>query len=123
MIIHSHKELIVWQKSMDLVDAVYQLTDQFPQSELYRLTSQMNGSVVSIPSNISEGRRRKTRKDFCRFLFMAYASGAELETQIAIAKRTSFGKNLDYQKIDLLLNEVMRMLNIIVRKMRNPPKS
>ena len=71
----------------------------------------MRRSAISIPSNIAEGRRRGSKKDFRQFLIVAYASGAELETQIEIAKRLSFGKNLDYAKIDSLLNEVMRMLN------------
>ena len=111
MIIYSYKDLIVWQKSMDLVVAVYELTEQYPKSEMYGLTSQTRRSAVSIPSNIAEGRRRSSRKDYRQFLIVAYGSGAELETQIEIAKRLPFGKNLDYTKVNNLLNEVMRMLN------------
>lgn len=66
---------------------------------------------MSIPSNIAEGRRRRTRKDYQYFLNLAYSSGAELETQIVIAKRLPFGHKLDFAKVDQLLNEVMRMLN------------
>lgn len=111
MVVNSYKDLIVWQRSMDLVVAVYELTEQYPQSELYGLTSQSRRSAVSIPSNIAEGRRRQTRKDYQHFLNLAYSSGAELETQIAIAKRLSFGQELDFTKVDQLLDEVMRMLN------------
>lgn len=99
---------------MDLVVGVYALTSQLPSSELYGLTSQMRRAAVSIPSNTAEGRRRNSRKDYCHFLIIAFGSGAELETQIEIAKRLPFGKQFDYQKIDQLLNEVMRMLNKII---------
>ena len=64
-------------------------------------------------SNIAEGRRRGSKKDFYQFLRIAYGSGAELETQIEIVKELSFGKNLDFVKIDKLLEEVMRMLNVM----------
>ena len=104
---------------MDLVVAIYDLTEFFPKNELYGLTSQMRRSAVSIPSNIAEGRKRGTRRDFCRFLYIAYASGSELETQIEIVKRLPFGKILDYKKVDGLLNEVMRMLNAMLAKMRS----
>lgn len=109
--INTYKDLIVWQKSMDLVVAIYALTDKFPKTEIYGLTSQMRRSAVSIPSNIAEGRRRGSRKDYRQFLVIAYASGAELETQVEISKRLSLGADLNYTKVDDLLNEVMRMLN------------
>ncbi len=107
----TYKDLIVWQKSMELVTTIYKLTENFPRGELYGLVSQMRRSAVSIPSNIAEGRRRSTRKDYRQFLIIAYGSGAELETQIEIAKRLLFGKDLDHSKADGLLDEVMRMLN------------
>lgn len=109
--IHTYKDLIVWQKAVELVIAMYALTDLFPREELYGLTSQMRRAAVSIPSNIAEGRRRGTKKDFRQFLLVAYASGAELETQIEIAKRLKFVRETDYKKIDMLLDEIMRMLN------------
>lgn len=109
--IQSYKDLIVWQKSLELVVAVYELTDQFPKSEMYGLTSQMRRAAVSIPSNIAEGRRRGSRRDFRHFLLIAFGSGSELETQIEIVKRLQFGKDIDYHKVDNLLIEVMRMLN------------
>ncbi len=116
-IIHSYRDLIVWQKSMDLVVEVYKLTDKFPKSEIYGLAMQIRRAVVSIPSNISEGKNRGTRKDFRHFLLNAYGSGAELETQIEIVQRLPFGKKFDFHKINSLLNEVMRMLNSIIIKL------
>ncbi|MFA5021753.1 MAG: four helix bundle protein [Patescibacteria group bacterium] len=112
--IFTYKDLIVWQKAMDLVVAVYQLTKDFPHQEIYGLVSQMRRCVVSIPSNIAEGRRRGSRKDYRQFLLIAYASGSELETQLEIIKRLNFCNNQDSLKADQLLDEVMRMLNKIL---------
>ena len=100
MVIHSYRELIVWQKAMKLVEVIYEITELFPKTEQYGLTSQMRSSVTSIPFNIAEGRRRKTRKDFCKFLTIAYGSGGELETQIEVAKRLPFSRNLDFKNAD-----------------------
>src|SRR3989344_9605046 len=92
MTILSYKDLIVWQKAMLLVEEVYKLTSQFPQSELYELSAQMRSSAASIPSNIAEGRKLGSKKEFRKFLRISFGSGAELETQIEIAKRLPFGK-------------------------------
>jgi len=120
MTILSYKDLIVWQKAMNLVEEVYKLTDQFPQSELYELSSQMRRSVASIPSNIAEGRKLGSKKESRKFLRIAFGSGAELETQVEIAKRLAFGKTLNYKTVDALLDEVMRMLNTMIHNMGNP---
>lgn len=110
----NYRNLIVWQKSIAFVLEVYKLTEQFPKSELYGLTSQMRRAAVSIPSNIAEGSKRGTEKDFCYFLTNAFGSGAELETQIEIAKQLSFGQTLNYSSAELLLGEVMKMLNKLI---------
>jgi four helix bundle protein len=117
MKVETHKDLIVWQKSMDLVVALYELTEHFPKTEVYGLTSQMRKAVVSIPSNIAEGRRRGTRPDFRHFLLNSYGSGAELETQLEIMKRLPFGKNLKADTVLSLLEEVMKMLNVMITKL------
>lgn len=78
--INSYKDLIVWQKSFDLVRQIYQLTDNFPKMEIYGLTSQMRRAAISIPSNIAEGFVRKHTKEFSQFVSIAFGSGAELET-------------------------------------------
>ena len=114
-VIHSYKDLIVWQRSMELVVALYELTEKYPKEEIYGLTSQTRRSGVSIPSNIAEGRYRGTKKDYLQFLRIAYGSGAELETQIEIAKRLTTTKNLDFITVDSLLEEVMKMLNKMIR--------
>ena len=118
MEIQSHRDLIVWQKAVELVTLVYKVTNAFPKSELYGLTSQMRRSAVSIPSNIAEGRRRGSRKDFRNFLMNAYGSGAELETQVEIAKRIQIVPSADYKHIDGLLTECMRMLNKMISNLQ-----
>lgn len=109
--IESYENLIVWQKSMDLVILIYELTSNFPKEEIYGITSQIRRSAVSIPSNIAEGSRRSSRKDFRNFVLIAFGSGAELETQIKISERLNFGKKENYPKIKNLLLEIMKMLN------------
>ena len=120
--VHSHKQLIVWQKAMNLVVTVYEMTEKLPSSEKYGLISQMRRAAVSIPSNIAEGRRRGTRKDYAQFILIAYGSGAELETQIEIVKRLSFGQAVDVSKTIELLDDVMRMLNKLLSTLSLPNK-
>ncbi len=107
----NHRDLIVWKKAMELVVKIYHLTQIFPKDEIYGLTSQMRRAAVSIPSNIAEGRRRQSDSEFKHFLNIAFGSGAELETQLEIAKALGFGKSGDSQAAEDLLNEVMRILN------------
>jgi len=116
---NSFKDLIVWQKSMDLVIKIYQITNKFPKSEVYGISSQMRRSAVSIPSNIAEGRRRGSRKEYCNFLLIAYGSGAELETQAEIVKRLGFIDISSYNEISNLLTEIMKMLNSMLSKIRS----
>ncbi|MBI5530882.1 MAG: four helix bundle protein [Candidatus Doudnabacteria bacterium] len=118
MQIKSYKDLIVWQKSMDLVVDIYKISEKFPKEELYGLTSQIRRCAVSIPSNIAEGNRRGSKKDFSHFLTVSFGSGSELETQIEIVKRLPFGSNLDFTKIDALLLEIMKMLNKLIASLQ-----
>ncbi len=119
--ISSYKDLIVWQKSKELVIEIYKITALFPKEEMYGLSSQMRRSAVSIPSNIAEGRYRGTKKDFVNFLRIAFGSGAELETQIIIAKEIYYESSIDYLRAEKLLEEVMKMLNAMIRNIN--PKS
>jgi four helix bundle protein len=119
--ITSYRDLIVWQKSMDLVEEIYTLTTQFPKEELYGLVSQVRRSAVSIPCNIAEGRRRWSRQDYKNFIAIAFGSGAELECQIEIVKRLHFGKNFKFEKAEKLLEEVMKMLNVMSFSLSSTP--
>jgi four helix bundle protein len=103
--------MIVWQKGTDLVVEIYKLTKLFPKEEIFGITSQMRRAAVSIPSNIAEGFSRKNRKEYSQFIRIAFGSGAELETQILITKKLNLAPVENFQKIDGLLVEVMKMLN------------
>ena len=116
--IKSYKELIVWQKSIQLVTKTYLLTRDFPKSEQYGLVSQMRRSAISIPSNIAEGYGRKTSKEYAQFYSIAYGSGMELETQLIITKELSLAKSQQIEPIENLLIEVLKMLNTMISKMK-----
>ncbi len=88
--IKSHKDLKVWQESMDFVEFIYKLTEGFPPSELYGLTSQIKRASVSIPSNIAEGFARKGKQELSHFLYISLGSLSEIETQIELSHRLNF---------------------------------
>jgi len=113
MYLKSYKELIVWQKSIELVKSVYKITNGFPKSELYGLSSQIQRATISV----AEGYSRKNLKEYIHFLYIAYGSSAELETQLIIAKELY--PKLDYDTAKLLLEEVRKMLNTIIKKLEN----
>lgn len=115
MYVKSFTDLIVWQKAILLTKEIYKLTREFPKSELYTLTSQMRRAAISIPSNIAEGKKRRTRKDFANFLSTADASAAELQTQIIIARDEY--KTVDFKKAEILLTEVQKMLATMIRQL------
>lgn len=115
--IFSHKDLIVWQKAMKLVVLIYNLTNAFPASELYGLTAQMRSAAVSIPSNIAEGKRRGLKKSFVSFLRIAFASSAELETQLEIATSLRFLKEEEVKPALGLIQEIQKMLTALQKKL------
>src|SRR3989339_646379 len=113
----TYQDLTVWQKSIELVISVYKLTENFPKEEIFGLTSQIRRAAVSLPSNIAEGKMRGGNIEFKRFLLIALASGAELETQLIIAKKFPKIAKLDYNEVDSLLGEIMRMLNKLISQL------
>ena len=114
MKIESYENLIVWQKSINLVIEIYKFTEGFPTAERYGLTSQMRRVAISIPSNIAEGKLRGYMKECKQFFLISFGSGGELETQIEIVKRLYKKRSLNFTKIDILLMEVMKMLNKLI---------
>lgn len=114
----SHKELKVWQQSMDLVEKIYKVTEAFPNSEQYGLVSQMRRSAVSIPSNIAEGYMRGQTKEYVRFLRVSLASAAELETQLILSKRLNLTEANFVNELQLELVVVMKMLNALITKLK-----
>lgn len=115
----SYKELIVWQKSIDLVVLVYQLTKLFPKEELFVLVTQMRRAAISIPSNIAEGYARRTRKEYIQFIQTAFGSAAELETQIIIADKIGYFTQKNFKQLNESLNEILRMLNGLLKSLKS----
>jgi four helix bundle protein len=106
----SYRDLVVWQRAMQLTVAVYQLTRDFPKEELYGLTSQIRLAAVSIPSNISEGQGRANSGEFRQFLAIARGSNCEVQTQLELARTLNFGKPELIDEADALSEEVRKML-------------
>lgn len=112
MIEKSFRNLIVWQKAKALAIEIYKATNALPKSELFGLTSQMRRAVISISSNIAESYNRFHDGEKKQFLFIAYASGSELESQLEIA--ITLFPDIDFSAAEMLLSEIQRMLNKIV---------
>jgi len=112
----SYRDLIVWQKSMDLVVEVYKMIANFPQNEIYGLTSQIKRAVVSVPSNIAEGYGRRSTGDYQRFLNIAMGSLFELQTQLEISIRLNYLKTDQFTNLNELSKEIERMLSSLISK-------
>ena len=108
--IESYRDLLVWQRAMELVDGVYSLTENFPQNEEYRLTNQVIRAAISIPANIAEGYRRNSRKDYARFVSIAHGSTAEVETFLLVAERIKYATANEISRLMSLADEISRML-------------
>ena len=105
-----YRDLIVWQKSMELVDEIYRLTNLLPKEELYCLSDQMRRAAISIPSNIAEGHGRQTSKEFKQFLSISKGSVCELETQLEIGCRQKYFSDEDILIAQGLCDEIRKML-------------
>ncbi len=114
----THRDLKVWNDSIDFVIKIYQITNNFPKEELFGITSQIRRAAVSIPSNIAEGAARTSKKEFINFLSIALGSASELETQLIISK------NLQYLDIELFnsitdnLNKIQRMIGGLMKSLK-----
>jgi four helix bundle protein len=121
---NSFRDLIVWQKSMQLTVIIYGLTKAFPRDELYGLTSQIRRAAVSLPSNIAEGHGRLGTSEYRQFLGIARASNFELQTQLELARRLGLGDSKLINEAEKLSHEVGKMLYAILdsikRQTRNP---
>lgn len=115
----TYRDLIVWQKSMDLVLMIYKVASQFPKEEVYNLTSQIKRSAVSIPSNIAEGYGRNSSGDYVRFLRIASGSLYELQTQCEICFRLEYLDAKIYEELYSLSIEIEKMLSSLISKIEN----
>lgn len=119
MTINSHKDLKLWQESMELVEDIYKVSAFFPKEEIYGLTSQLRRSAVSIPSNIAEGAGRKGKVEFSRFLYIALGSLSELETQLEIAIRLNYVQK--EAEVDAILDRIIyirRMTSKLIKSLQ-----
>ena len=118
MAVKDYRELIVWQKAMDLVELLYGRTRSFPKEELYGLTAQMRRAAVSIPSNIAEGQARRTTRDFIHFLSIARGSLKELETQIIISQRLGYIDATQQSELVAATEEISRLISGLSKSLK-----
>jgi four helix bundle protein len=116
----SYKDLVVWQKGVDLACDVHRLTRLLPKEEAYRLTSQIIRASSSIPANIAEGNGRSTRRDYAHFVSIARGSAAELETFLIIIQRLELAPPAQVRDLLERTEEVGRMLNALRSKLADP---
>jgi four helix bundle protein len=114
----SYRDLIAWKKAMELVKHVYDVTDSFPQHEMYGLTSQLRRAAVSIPSNIAEGQAHYTNPEFVRFLRQARGSLAEIETQLLIAQERGYLSKAKAEEMIRETDELGRVISGLINSMR-----
>jgi four helix bundle protein len=114
----SHHNLDAWQKSVDFVVMIYQITEKFPKEERFRLTSQIRRAAVSIPANIAEGAARKSDKEFLHFLSISQGSTSEVETEILIANRLGFLNESEFELLNKSLNDIGRMITGLSNHLR-----
>ena len=114
MAVRDYKDLLVWQKAMELVTELYRIVKILPKEETYALSDQMRRAAVSIPSNIAEGYNRNSDKELAQFLSIARGSASELETQVLIARNLNYFTIESSQKILDLCVETRKMLNSFI---------
>jgi four helix bundle protein len=120
----SYRDLIAWQKAMVLVTHVYRVTEEFPRREMYGLTRQVREAAVSVPSNIAEGKGRKTKKDYAQFLYRARGSLLETQTQLEVSCNLEFLARDRFEVIFKQACEVGKVLSGLItsveRQISNP---
>jgi len=116
--VQSHRDLIVWQKAMDLVVRVYELSAAFPKIETYRLTNQITRAVASVPANIAEGHARGSPKDFAHFLAIAKGSLMETETFLTLAVRLKYLQHEQARASFGLITEISKMLTVLRSRLK-----
>jgi four helix bundle protein len=114
----SHKELTVWQKSMELAELIYKITAQLPKSEAYGLSSQMQRAAVAISSNIAEGAKRSHRLEYIQFLSITNGSASELETQLLLGKKLYQSTTVDFESAIKLIEEILKMLFSLINYLK-----
>ena len=117
--VRSYKDLIIWQKSIDLVVEIYKALKSFPREELYALSDQIKRSAVSVPSNIAEGQSRQHTGEFRQFLYIALGSLAELDTQLIIAHKLGYIDSKNNEFFAAKVIELRKMVSVLISKLKN----
>ncbi|MEX0608519.1 MAG: four helix bundle protein [Balneolaceae bacterium] len=115
--IKTHRDLLIWQKSMELVTKVYSAVDSFPDYEKFGIISQIRRSSVSIPANIAEGFGRNSQKDFKRFLHISMGSLFELQTELEVSHNLDYLVKQQFENLYDDTRELERMLSSFIKKM------
>ena len=118
---HDFRKLRVWQDAVEFVIEVYRIVRQFPAEEKFNLISQLNRAAVSIPSNSSEGAGRGGNGEFIQFLNYASGSCSEVFTQLIIANRLGYISGEEFEKTDVRLNSIHRMIHKVISNLRSTP--
>ena len=118
MTVSNYRDLVVWQKSMDLAFRVYESIKLLPKEEFYGLSDQIRRAVVSIPSNIAEGHQRGSSKEYMHFLYIAKESLGELETQLLLCEGLNYIRKDQAKPLFDLCNEIGKMLTVLIRSLR-----
>lgn len=118
MPVKCYQDLVVWQKAMRLAREAYLIAKKLPYEEKFALSDQLRRSAVSIPSNIAEGHARGSDKEFVHFLYSARGSNAELMTQLILCVDFGYLTDVDVRRVKLQSNEVGRLLNALIAKLR-----
>jgi four helix bundle protein len=113
-----HRNLDVWKKSIDFVKTIYKITESFPQSETFGITSQIRRAAISIPSNLAEGAARKGNKEFKQFLNIAQGSISELDTQIELAVMLNYINEKQYNQLMKEISVISKMLYGLSRSLK-----
>jgi four helix bundle protein len=116
--LRSYRDLLVWQKAIELAVLIYRLSEGFPRAEVYGLTSQIRRASVSVPSNIAEGYGRGSRKEYLQFLFVAQGSLKELETQMILSQRLNYATAAQADRILSESEVVGKMLGSLIRSLK-----
>lgn len=111
---HAYRKLDAWQKAMDMVDAIYSISREFPQDEKFGLTSQIRRATISVPSNIAEGYGRAHRREYVHHLYMARGSLMEAETQLIAAVRQEMCTREQASSVWNIMQEAGRLLNGLI---------
>jgi len=119
----SYRDLLVWQKGIDLCELIYRASMDFPRYELYGLTSQIRRAAVSVPSNIAEGAGRITKGEFIQSIGHARGSLLEIETQLIVARRLGYLDNKQSEDLLETANEVGKLANGLIRSLRQGPSN